>query len=88
MLSLNLSLSAWIRVLLPSQEARLQQQNDEAVSQLQDRVAKFKEAKALQEQILAEEREKLVEQTEQLLAEKRAWKRLKKSASAASGKSG
>ena len=57
------------------------------MSQLQERVAKFKEAKALQERELAELRQQLVDETQALVADKKAWKRLKKSAGAAAGKS-
>ena len=53
------------------------------MSQLQERVAKFKEAKALQEQILAEQRQQLETETKALVEEKKKWKRLKKSAGAA-----
>ena len=49
-----------------------------AVRQLQQKVAKFKEAKRLQEELMAEERQKLEADARALVAEKKSWKKQKK----------
>ncbi len=53
------------------------------MGQLQERVAKFKEAKVLQEQLLAEERQQLEAEAQALIAEKKAWKKQQKRLKAA-----
>jgi hypothetical protein len=47
---------AQLRATAEQMEVSFQAENDVAVGQLQERVAKFKEAKSLQESLLAEER--------------------------------
>ena len=59
-------------------EADLKRSNEEALQELAGRVAKFKEAKELQESLLRDERAQLEQAAAALIAEKKAWKKKKK----------